>query len=107
MRRTKQKTSNIWLGGVSGLGGTMSEYEITSEGGLRVRVYERVWRDDPDRFGGGYLESVNDWWEDIPDVHGDINIYTRDGDEGVEFRIRFTDGRVARIDEVDHTTTPY
>lgn len=89
------------VGGVSGLGGTLSEYEITPEGGLRVRVHEREWRDDPEWFGGGYLESVNDWWEDIPDVHGDIRIYTRDDDEFVEFQIRFTDGRVSRIDEID------
>lgn len=89
------------VGGVSGLGGTLSEYEITSEGGLRVRVHEREWRDDPEWFGGGYLGSVNDWWEDIPDVHGDIRIYTRDAGEFVEFQIRFTDGRVSRIDEIN------
>lgn len=89
------------VGGVSGLGGTLSEYEITPEGGLLIRVHEREWRDDPEWCGGGYLESVNDWWEDIPDVHGDIRIYTRDADQFVEFQIRFTDGRVSRIDEID------
>lgn len=93
------------VGGVSGLGGTLSEYEITPEGGLRVRVHEREWRDDPEWSGGGYLESVNDWWEDIPDVHGDIRIYTRDADESVEFQVRFTDGRVSRIDEIDRATS--
>ncbi|MFP3880918.1 MAG: hypothetical protein ACLFRT_10780 [Actinomycetota bacterium] len=93
------------VGGVSGLGGTLSEYEITPEGGLRVRVHEREWRDDPEWFGGGYLESKKDWWEDIPDVHGDIHIYTRDADEFVEFRIRFTDGEVSRIDEIDRATS--
>jgi hypothetical protein len=40
------------VGGVSGLGGTMSEYEITSDGGLRVRVHKRRWREDPEWFGG-------------------------------------------------------
>ena len=89
------------VGGVSGLGGTMSEYHITPVGGLRVRVHERVWHDDPDWFAGGYLKSVNDWWEDIPDVHGDIPIYTRDGDERVEFRVRFTNGEVSQVKEVD------
>lgn len=93
------------VGGTSGLGGTLSEYEITPDGGLRVRVHEREWRDDPEWFSEGYLESVHDWWEDIPDVHGDIRIYTRDAEKLVEFRIRFTDGRVSQIAEIDRATS--
>ena len=48
-----------------------------------------------------------DWWEEMPDVHGGIRIYTSrsqgDGAESdwVEFRIRFTHGRVERIDRVE------
>jgi hypothetical protein len=93
------------IGGVSGLGGTLSEYEITPEGGLRVRAHERKWKEDPEWFGGGYLESVKDWWEDIPDVHGDIRIYTRDSEEWVEFRIRFTHGLVSQVEEVERAST--
>lgn len=92
------------IGGVSDLGGTLSEYEITPEGVLRVRVHEREWHVDPDWFAGGYAKSVNDWWEDISDVHGDIRIYTRDSDEWVEFRVRFTDGVVSQVNEVDRAT---
>lgn len=44
---------------------------------------------------------MNDWWEDIPDVHGDIRIYTLDSGERVEFRVRFTDGVVSHVKEVD------
>lgn len=53
----------------------------------------------------GYLESVDDWWEDIPDVHGDILIYTLDGNVRVEFRVRSTDGVVSQIKEVDRATS--
>lgn len=66
----------------------------------------REWRDRPGSPLGGYFESVRDWWEEIPDVHGDVRIYTRDedagndGNEWVEFRIRFTHGRVERVDTV-------
>lgn len=89
------------IGGVSDLGGTLSEYEITPEGVLRVRVHEREWHVDPDWFAGGYAKSVNSWWEAIPDVHGDIQIYTLDSGERVEFRVRFTEGFVSQVDEVD------
>lgn len=92
------------VGGISGLGGSLSVYEITPEGGLRERVHEREWREDPDSFFGGYLASVDDWWEDIPDVHGDIRIYTSDAGEWIEYRIRFTEGTVSRVEEVERTT---
>jgi hypothetical protein len=56
---------------------------------------------------GGCLESVRDWWEEVPGVHGDIRIYTLDEESGhgradrVEFRVRFTHGRLERIDQVE------
>jgi hypothetical protein len=68
------------LEGNSGMGGSLSEYEITEEGGVRLHVHEREWHDDPNAFLGGYAKSVRDWWEDVPDLHGDIRIYTNDED---------------------------
>jgi hypothetical protein len=45
---------------------------------------------------------VRDWWEYVEDAHGDINIYTGDGDEAwVEFRVRFTNGMVQSVSEVE------
>lgn len=79
------------VGGVSGLGGMLSEYEITPKGGLRVRVHDREWRSRVVRRG---LSRVGERLvEQIPDVNGDIRIYTRDADEFVDFQVRFTDGR--------------
>jgi hypothetical protein len=87
------------------IGGYLDEYEITDDGRLRRHVHEREWRDDPDAVLGGSLVSVRDWWEDLPDVHGDIRIYTSEGIPGepnhrwVEFRVRFTSGRVEHVRE--------
>lgn len=89
------------LEGNSGMGGSLSEYEITEAGGVRLHVHEREWHDDPNAFLGGYAKSVRDWWEDMPDLHGDIRIYTRDENaEWVEFRIRFTNGAVQDVVEI-------
>ncbi|MCC5866465.1 MAG: hypothetical protein JJU31_15185 [Wenzhouxiangella sp.] len=92
--------------GEFGISGFLDEYRITADGRLMLHRHVREWRDRPGSPLGGYLESVRDWWEEIPDVHGDIRIYTRDEDSGndgnewVEFRIRFTHGRVERVDTV-------
>lgn len=96
------------IGGISGLGGTLSEYEITAEGGLRVRVHDREWVDDPDwPLSGGYFKSLRNWWEDVPDPHGDIRIYTRGRDKRrIEFRIRFTNGVVQEIEEIQRPRLP-
>lgn len=50
--------------------------------------------------------SRRDWWEDGPDVHGDVHIYTReDTPDGasrwIEFRVRFTNGRVQEVRELE------
>lgn len=92
-------------GGVRGLGGTMSEYEITEDGRLRRRVHERAWREDSDfAITGGYFESVNSWWEEVEDAHGDINIYTGGADDAwVEFQVRFTNGSVQSIVEIEQS----
>lgn len=88
-------------------GGTMDEYEITDDGRLMRHVHEREWRDDPDALLGGYLESVRDWWEEIPDAHGDVRICTSERSEDgadhrfIEFWVRFTNGRVQEIHEQD------
>ncbi len=92
------------LHGELGMGGFLDEYRITTDGRLLLHKHIRQWRDDPEALFGGYLESVRDWWEEVPDVHGDIRIYTSrtqgDGAESdwVEFRIRFTHGRVERVE---------
>jgi len=61
-RCSKPGTSSAWVGGVRGLGGTMSEYEIT-EGRWSVGSGPRAGgRDDPTHpLTAGYLESVKDW----------------------------------------------
>ena len=86
-----------------GIGGFLDEYRITADGGLMLHRHVREWRKDPDSPFGGYLHSVRDWWEEVPDVHGDIDFYTggpASGDDPpwqVEFRARFTHGRVEWI----------
>lgn len=86
------------------LGGSLDDYEITRDGRLRVHRHEREWTADEDAFFGGYLRSVKDWWEDLPDVHGDIRIYTSsrnaEGSEWTEFRLRFTHGVVESVTRV-------
>ena len=98
------------------LSGLLDEYEITADGRLRRHVHEREWTADPEAFLGGYMRSVRDWWEDVPDAHGDVVIDTTDEIPGeqrgrwVEFRVRFTNGRVQEVHEVqtreDHETRP-
>jgi len=87
------------------LGGTMEDYEITEDGRLRRHAHEREWMQDPGALAGGYFRSIRDWWEDVPDAHGDILIYTCDEHAAapgtlMEFRIRFTNGRVENVTEV-------
>lgn len=87
------------------MGGCLDDYEITSASRLRVHRHEREWCKDADALLGGYLRSVKDWWEDLPDVHGDIRIYTssRNADgtsEWTEFRVRFTHGAVETVTPV-------
>ena len=85
--------------------GLLDEYEIAADGRLRRHVHEREWTSDPDAFLGGYMRSVKDWWEDVPDAHGDVVMYTSEdipGQQGhrwVEFRVRFTNGRVQQVHE--------
>ncbi len=62
--------------GESGIGGFLDEYRITADGRLMLRQHVREWRKELDSPFGGHLHSVQDWWEDVADVHGDISIYT-------------------------------
>ena len=86
--------------------GLLDEYQIAADGRLRRHVHEREWAADPEAFLGGYLRSVRDCWEDVPDAHGDVVIYTTDEipgeqrDRWVESRVRFTNGRVQDVHEV-------
>ena len=109
------------------IGGTLDEYEITQDGRLRRHAHEREWVEDQSALLGTYLKSVRDWWEDVPDAHGDVWIYTTetvtrpqkgvvadekdeltagDGTPGerasreIEFRIRFTNGRVQQLEDL-------
>lgn len=85
------------------LGGLMDEYEITKAGRLRRRMHQRKWVKKPGSLFGGYFKSLRSWWERVPDVQGDVRIYTSDGTPGkrgyrwVEFRVRFTNGRVEEV----------
>lgn len=87
------------------LGGFLDDYEITEDGRLTRHVHEREWREDPESFFGGHLISTSDRWEEVPGVHGDVRIYTSEGTHGrpdwrsIEFRIRFSNGRVQEIEE--------
>ena len=92
--------------GEHGVSGLLDEYEIAADGRLRRHLHEREWTSDPDAFFGGYMRSVKDWWEDVPDAHGDMVMYTSEeipGQQGhrwIEFRVRFTNGRVQDIHEI-------
>ena len=95
--------------GEHGIGGFMEDYEVTEDGRLRRHVHEREWTEDPDAPFGGWLRSVKDWWEDVPDAHGDVVIYTSRAAEDqtpaawTEFRLRFTNGRVQDVREIPAT----
>jgi len=90
------------------LSGLLDEYEITADGRLCRHVHDREWTEDPEAFLGGHMRSVRDWWEDVPHAHGDVVMYTTEEIPGqqrdgwVEFRVRFTNGRVQKVHEV-HT----
>jgi hypothetical protein len=115
------------------LDGLLDEYLITEDGRLRRHVHEREWVEDAGAPFRGYLKSVRDWWEDLPEAHGDVVIYTSETavdlpDEAVagaaadsmpdhlvttdgpirfiEFRIRFTNGRVQHVLDLSEPRPP-
>jgi len=98
--------------GEHGIGGFMDDYEVTQDGRLRRHVHEREWTKDPDAPFGGWLRSVRDWWEDVPDAHGDVVIYAgrasgnQAGAAWTEFRLRFTNGRVQDVREIPADNDP-
>jgi hypothetical protein len=63
---------------------TLTDYEITKSGKLRVHKHEREWVDDENAFLKGYLKSTKDWWEDEI-FTGTIDFYTglTTGPEGI------------------------
>jgi len=94
--------------------GTMSLYEITEDGRLRRRARRyRIARKAPG-FRRVVLKSTKTSWEDVPDAHGDVFMYTfeRASDQKapreIRFRVRFTNGRVQDVREVrfGRTRTP-
>jgi hypothetical protein len=106
--------------------GTLDEYEIALDGRLRRHVHEREWVADPSTVLGGCMKSVRDRWEDVHDAHGDVRIYTAvsaanapddpgagGGDtacerpgQWIEFRIRFTNGRVQDVEDLSRPLAP-
>jgi hypothetical protein len=77
----------------------LERYTITADGRLMERRVELEWIDDPGRgLIGGYFAAVpgTGEWVEIP-LHGDLWFY--DGEW--EFRARFTEGRIARIEQVE------
>ena len=86
--------------------GTMSLYEITEDGRLRRRAHRYRIARKPPAFRRVVLKSTKTWWEDVPDAHGDVYIYTfersSDGKASreIRFRVRFTNGRVQDIRQV-------
>jgi hypothetical protein len=107
------------------IAGTLDEYEITRDGRLRRHLHEREWVEGPSTVPRGHTESVSTRWEDVPDVHGDVWIYTTaseanepDGPGGaggdtacerpgqwIEFRMRFTNGRVQDVEDLSGLLT--
>jgi len=87
-------------------GGALDDYEIMKSGRLRVRRHKRKWVKAPGSFLGAYFKSIKSWWEYVPTIHGDMHIYTSEGEFGkrgyrwIEFRVRFTNGRVQEVREV-------
>lgn len=88
----------------------MTVYTITKDGRLTWRPYqyekvpkaERPYPDDDGILGlAGSIRRIEQETR-IVDFHGDINFYgsTRDGGWW-EYRARFTDGRLSRIDVVE------
>ena len=86
--------------------GTMSLYEITEDGRLRRRAHRYRIARKPPTFRRVVLKSTKTWWEDVPDAHGDVYIYTfersSDGKTSreIRFRVRFTNGRVQDVRQV-------
>ena len=87
-------------------GGLLDDYTITKNGRLRRQMHQRKWVKNSDSPLGGYFKSIKSWWEYVPDVHGDVRIYTSDGTFGkrgyrwIEFLLRFTNGRVQSVRDV-------
>lgn len=87
------------------LGGLLDNYEITKDGRLRRQRHKYKVVKTPRRFPSVHLKSIKSWWATVPDAHGDVLIYTSDDTENkrghrwIEFRIRFTNGRVQDVED--------
>lgn len=90
--------------GDEGFGGLMENYEITEDGRLRRQRHKYKAVKTPRQFPSFHLKSIKSWWTTVSNAHGDILIYTSDdtgkrGRRWIEFRIRFTNGRVQDVDD--------
>jgi len=77
----------------------MEDYEITRDGRLRRQRHTYKVVKTHRQFPSSHLKSIKSWWTTVSDAHGDVLIYTSDdtderGPQWVEFRVRFTNGRV-------------
>lgn len=86
---------------------TLSEYVILEDGRLVVRRRDVEWVDDPSAFLGSHMVTKRSWWEEDYH-HGDVVIYglkrsdkPAEGDNWVEYVVRFTRGRVESISRAD------
>lgn len=85
------------------ISGTMSLFEITETGRLRIEKHERKWVEAPEAvLTKGYYKSVKSWWEQVDSVHGDLRIYTNletggQEPEWVEYCLRFTHGQLESV----------
>lgn len=87
------------------LGGLLDNYEITKDGRLRRQRHKYKVVKTPRRFPSFHLKSIKRWWTTVSDAHGDVLIYVSDdtprpsGSRWIEFRIRFTNGRVQDVED--------
>ena len=78
----------------------MQRYRISEDGELFVLKIITEWVEDPDDFLGGHIETLSSW-EDKINYHGYINIYTSTDEGWVEYRVKFTDGKLVSIERVE------
>lgn len=88
-----------------GLDGLLDNYEITKGGRLRRQRHKYKVVKTPRRFPSFQLKSIKSWWTTVSDAHGDVLIYMIEDTPGsrgypwIEFRIRFTNGRVQDVQD--------
>ena len=74
----------------------LESYEI-KDNKLWFKHVEREWVDDETAFLGGYLKSISENWEPVPDFEGCIEFY----DDVDCYRALFWEGEMIKFRKVD------